>query len=155
MDLSASTVWWLLAGLVVAAELATGTFYLLMMAAGLAGGALAAHAGLPLTGQVVTAALLGGGATGLWHWRRMRHPRSAPSQRNPDMLLDIGQPVQVRFWSADGTATVQYRGSTWRARAATPSADSATGTWRVAAVEGSTLILEPANAPAPGAESAH
>ena len=35
-----STVWWLLAGVAVAAELVTGTFYLLMIALGLASGAL-------------------------------------------------------------------------------------------------------------------
>ena len=34
MDWSASTVWWLAAGVLVAAELATGTFYLLMLALG-------------------------------------------------------------------------------------------------------------------------
>ena len=39
-----STFWWLFAGLAVAAELMTGTFYLLMLAVGLAGAALAARA---------------------------------------------------------------------------------------------------------------
>ena len=34
MDLSSPTLWWLLAGALVAAELATGTFYLLMLALG-------------------------------------------------------------------------------------------------------------------------
>ena len=36
MDWSASTGWWLAAGVLVAAELATGTFYLLMLALGAA-----------------------------------------------------------------------------------------------------------------------
>ena len=44
MDLSLSTWWWIVAGVLVAAELATGTFYLLMVAIGCAAGALAAHA---------------------------------------------------------------------------------------------------------------
>jgi membrane protein implicated in regulation of membrane protease activity len=39
MDLSASTYWWVAAGVAVAVELATGTFYLLMIALGLAGAA--------------------------------------------------------------------------------------------------------------------
>jgi hypothetical protein len=47
----------------VAAELATGTFYLLMLALGCAAGALAAHAGVGPRPQVVVAALVGGGAT--------------------------------------------------------------------------------------------
>jgi len=62
-----STVWWLLAGGAVALELSTGTFYLLMIAAGLAAGALAAHAGMPLTGQLIVAAAVGAGAVGAWH----------------------------------------------------------------------------------------
>ena len=54
-----STWWWLLAGALVGAELLTGTFYLLMLALGAAAGAIAAHLGLPLTGQIVSAAVLG------------------------------------------------------------------------------------------------
>ena len=42
MDLNPSTFWWVAAGVAVAAELATGTFYLLMFALGLAAAALAA-----------------------------------------------------------------------------------------------------------------
>ena len=56
MDLSASTLWWLVAGALVAVELATGTFYLLMLSLGCVAGALAAHAGLSDTPQMVTAA---------------------------------------------------------------------------------------------------
>ena len=41
-----STLWWLMAGAAVVAELLTGTFYLLMLAIGLAAGALAAHLGV-------------------------------------------------------------------------------------------------------------
>ena len=54
-----ATVWWLATGLVVLLELFTGTFYLLMLAVGLAAGALAAHAQLGLSGQLVVAALVG------------------------------------------------------------------------------------------------
>ena len=46
MDISMATFWWVLAGAAVAVELATGTFYLLMIALGLAAGAIAAHLGL-------------------------------------------------------------------------------------------------------------
>ena len=57
-----STIWWLLAGGAVVTELLTGTFYLLMLAMGLAAAALAAHLGLPLTAQIITSAMVGGGA---------------------------------------------------------------------------------------------
>ena len=64
MSLSAATIWWVLAGILVAVELAIGTFYLLMVALGLAAGAVAAHLGLPLSAQVTTAAIVGGGHQG-------------------------------------------------------------------------------------------
>ena len=41
-----STLWWLAAGGLIAVELITGTFYLLMISLGLVAAALAAHAGL-------------------------------------------------------------------------------------------------------------
>mgnify|MGYP006147005675 CR=1 FL=1 len=59
MAMADSTLWWLLAGAVVALELFTGTFYLLMLALGMAAGALAAHAGAGLAVQLVVAAGVG------------------------------------------------------------------------------------------------
>ena len=48
--------WWLLAGVTIAIELATGTFYLLMISLGMVAAALVAYVGVPLTAQVLTAA---------------------------------------------------------------------------------------------------
>lgn len=144
MDISAPTLWWLLAGIAVAAELMTGTFYLLMVALGLAAAALAAHAGLAAGTQLVVAALVGGGATAAWHWKRSKEPDAAPSNENRDVNLDIGEQVQVAGWQADGTARVVYRGSTWLARLQ-PGAVAAPGLHRVAAVEGNWLVLAPAS----------
>lgn len=142
MDFSTATLWWVAAGIAVAAELATGTFYLLMIALGLGAGALAAHAGLALSAQVICAALIGGGATALWHWRRYRQPRSAPARENRDVNLDIGERVRVDAWAADRTARVQYRGSAWTARLA-PGAVAAPGEHLVTAVEGNWLVVAP------------
>ena len=63
------------AAALVAAELATGPFYQLMLALGAAAAALAAHAGLSQSGQLLTAALVGGGAVGLWVWQRSKQPK--------------------------------------------------------------------------------
>lgn len=144
MDLSTPTLWWIAAGVVVAAELASGTFYLLMMALGLAAGAVAAHLGLALSAQVIVAALVGGGATAVWHWRRFKQPQSAPAAENRDVNLDIGEQVVVRTWVDDGTTRVQYRGSAWTARLA-PGAAAVSGAHRVVAVEGNWLVLAPVN----------
>jgi membrane protein implicated in regulation of membrane protease activity len=144
MDISASTLWWLLAGIAVAAELTTGTFYLLMVALGLAAGALAAHASMAVGAQLVMASVIGGGATALWHWKRSRTPEDRPVQENRDVNLDVGERVQVAAWEPDGTARVAYRGSTWSARIQ-PGAAPAPGLHRVAAVEGNWLVLAPAS----------
>lgn len=142
MDFSIATLWWVAAGIAVAAELATGTFYLLMIALGLGAGAIAAHLGFAVSAQVIVAALIGGGATAFWHWRRFRQPRSAPARENRDVNLDIGERVNVAAWAADLTARVQYRGSTWTARLA-PGAVAAPGEHLVTAVEGNWLVLSP------------
>ncbi|WP_372525073.1 NfeD family protein [Piscinibacter sp.] len=142
MDLSASSFWWVAAGIAVAAELATGTFYLLMIALGLAAAAVAAHLGLAGTAQVVVGALVGGGATALWHWHRASQPRPAPSRENRDVNLDIGERVHVTHWAADRTARVHYRGSGWTARLQ-DGADAAPGAHVVVAVEGNWLVLAP------------
>ena len=110
MDLSAATIWWVAAGVAVAAELATGTFYLLMLALGAVAGALAAHAGLGLNAQIACAALLGGGAMAAWHLRRGRRPAGQPAAENPDVLLDVGGRVHVARWHANGTARVNPSG---------------------------------------------
>ena len=142
MDLSAATLWWVAAGVLVAIELATGTFYLLMMAFGLAAAAIAAHLGLSGTAQVAIASIVGGGATALWHWRRFKEPTTAPARENRDVNLDIGERVHVTEWAADRTARVQYRGSAWSARLA-PDAAVTTGEHVVTAVEGNWLVLAP------------
>jgi len=140
MDVSPATVWWVVAGAAVAVELATGTFYLLMIALGLAAAALATQWGASTSTQIITAALVGGGATAVWHWRRFNQPRTAPASENRDVNLDIGERVTVPTWADDRTARVPYRGSTWPARLA-PGEAPASGEHRIVAVEGNWLVL--------------
>ncbi len=142
MDWSASMLWWVAAGVAVAAELATGTFYLLMIALGLASAALAAQLGASGTLAIVIAALVGGGATAFWHWRRARAPKSLPVASNRDANLDIGERIRVDTWGEDRTTRVAYRGSTWIAKLAA-GAPAASGEHVVSAVEGNWLVLKP------------
>ena len=138
MDFHASTLWWVTAGVLIAVELGTGTFYLLMLALGAAAGALAAHAGSSSAVQVASAAVLGGAATALWHWKRSGATKAAPAQANRDVQIDIGQQVQVEAWQDGGTARVSYRGASWQVRFAghgTP----APGTHVIVAVDGNQL----------------
>jgi len=143
MDLSPASVWWIAAGVAVAAELATGTFYLLMIALGLGAGALAAHFGSTQPIQFLVAAVVGGGATTFWHWRRVsRAGPAVPTAQDRDVNLDIGERVHVAAWRKDDTAQVSYRGSTWAARLQ-PGAPAVPGEYVVAAVEGNWLVLAP------------
>jgi membrane protein implicated in regulation of membrane protease activity len=137
--MDASTLWWLAAALAVAAELLTGTFYLLMAALGLAAGALAAHAGLGDSAQLLATALVGGGAVAIWSLLRPR--RSPASGHDPAQSLDIGQSVQVTAWQADGSARVHYRGTLWSARWGEPGPLPAPGHYVIRALHGNELLL--------------
>jgi membrane protein implicated in regulation of membrane protease activity len=150
MEFQASTLWWVLAGALVIAELLTGTFYLLMLALGSVAAAVAAHAGATGSGQFVAAALVGGGATAAWHFKRARAPRSAPAASNADVSPDIGQTVQVQAWQDDGKARVPYRGASWTVRHAGAGEPTA-GEHRIVAVHGSELDVVPVDAAAPRA----
>ena len=143
MDWNAPMLWWLATGGLVAAELATGTFYLLMLALGCVAGALAAHAGFGGTGQVATAALLGAAFTAGWHFKRARAPQSAPSESNRDVNIDIGETLRVDAWGADGTARVPYRGAAWSVRFDGPGTP-APGEHVIVAVHGTQLRVAPA-----------
>ena len=140
--MSESTIWWLLAGVAVAVELVTGTFYLLMIAVGFVAGAIAAHLGLALVGQIVVAAVAGGGAVAAWHWHRSKSPAPLPANANRDVNLDIGEPVQVAQWNPDGTATVKFRGANWTAVAADPGEIAGPGSFRIKEMLGNRLVIE-------------
>jgi len=143
MDWSAATLWWVAAGLLVAAELFVGSFYMLMLALGCAAGAVAAHAGLGASAQLVVAALIGAGTTAVWHYRRARAPRSAPVESNRDANLDIGASIQVPQWQTDGSARISYRGSDWNVEFR-GDGRPAPGEHVVVAVQGNRLVVSPA-----------
>ena len=140
--MSESSIWWLLAGAAVAIELMTGTFYLLMLAIGLVAGALAAYLGLAVMGQMLVAAAIGGGAVAAWHWHRSKSPPPLSANANPDVHLDIGEPVHVVRWNADGTASVHFRGAHWTAVAADPAEPAMPGNFRIKEMLGNRLVIE-------------
>ncbi|MEO8856995.1 MAG: NfeD family protein [Burkholderiaceae bacterium] len=136
-----SSVWWVCAGVAVALELLTGTFYLLMLGIGLVAAALASHLGASMVVQLVLAAAVGGGAVIAWHLHQSRRPNEPPATANPNVNLDVGETVQVDGWNPDGTATIRYRGANWTAQNRSSNALS-TGAHRVVEVIGSRLMVE-------------
>jgi membrane protein implicated in regulation of membrane protease activity len=143
MDWSTSTMWWVAAGVLVVAELNAGSFYLLMLALGCAAGALAAHAGLQPSLQVVVAAIVGSGATAVWHYKRMRKPRSQPAEANRDVNLDVGEHIRVPSWDTERSSRVEYRGSLWTVQFRGPGVPGP-GEHVIVAVQGNRLIVSPA-----------
>jgi membrane protein implicated in regulation of membrane protease activity len=106
--------WLVAAGVLVILELFTGTFYLLMIAIGLAVGGIVAVAGAAGPVQTIAAAAVGVLATALLR-------------------------VTVPGWD-NGRARVMYRGALWDVelgQGATPQA----GDFRIVEVQGSRLVV--------------
>lgn len=136
-----STIWWVLAGAVIAVELLTGTFYLLMLSIGLVAAAIATHLGATETQQWVVAAVVGGGFVVAWRLYKQTQPRALRASANRDVVLDIGESVEVQAWEPDGTSMVKYRGAQWSVSlvaGATPTP----GPHRIVEVIGSRLIVK-------------
>lgn len=138
-----STLWWLLAGALVALELLTGTFYLLMLAIGAAAGASAAHLGAGVSAQIMVAALLAFAAVATWTWMRRRRPGDPPARAQRSVNLDIGETVRVDEWLPDRTSQVKYRGAQWTA-VLPPGPEAQPGTYRVTELVGNRLLVEKA-----------
>lgn len=137
-----STIWWLLAGGVVVAEMLTGTFYLLMMAVGLVAAALAAHMGLSSALQIIVAALVGCGAVVAWHFARRKRPGDPSPRADRSVNMDVGETILIEGWNPDGTTTVKYRGAMWTA-IHRPGVTPSTGMHRVAELVGNRLLVDP------------
>ena len=141
--MSNSTAWLLLAGAMVALELFTGTFYLLMLTIGAVAAAIAAMLGFGLTAQLLTAATVGTAAVVGWHLKKTRATNRLSDHALQDDNLDVGEIVQIEHWQPDGTAQVKYRGAQWAAMhraGVTPSP----GPHRVAELIGNRLLVDKA-----------
>jgi membrane protein implicated in regulation of membrane protease activity len=134
--------WWIAAGLLVLLELASMTFYLLMLAVGAVAGAIAAQAGMTLTGQMVVGAIVGTVAVIAGYYWRKRRPGDPSVRAERSVNLDIGEIIRIEAWNADGTATVRYRGAAWTAELR-PGCARASGSHRVVELVGSRLLVEP------------
>lgn len=107
--MEAYVFWFVLAAVFLAVEVATGTFYFLVLSVAAVIGGLLAMTGLGIALQYAIPAVLAVAGTMLV--RQMKKSQRAA----PDMSLDTGQPVKVVAWNADGSARVQYRGAEWDA----------------------------------------
>ena len=140
-------MFWMSAALVVVIlEIFSGTFYLLMMAIGLAAGALVAYFGGALEIQLVTAAVVGMLATLILRQARGGRTPSTVATRDPNINLDIGQSISVDAWinpfqaNQRATARVLYRGAMWDVECADLGMTSP-GQFIIRELRGSRLIV--------------
>lgn len=135
-------IWLGLAALALIGELATGTFYLLLVALGLAAGGIAAWLNAGLQWELVACGVVL--LLGLVVLRKTRvlKKREVNSARNADVILDIGQTVMVEAWSDSGAARVWYRGAHWQAELAKGQAPQP-GEHIITELRGSILVLTP------------
>lgn len=133
--------WFGVAALFLLLEMATGTFYLLLVALGLAASGMAAYADLSLVWQIASGLVVSLIGLAVLFRRRQSKARVA-TQSNPNVVQDIGKTVIVDAWDENGRARVFYRGAHWSARidAGQPAQP---GEHYIQAVQGLTLILRP------------
>jgi membrane protein implicated in regulation of membrane protease activity len=136
-------IWILLAGVLVGAELFTGTFYLLMLALGLFAGGIAAYFGLILEWQLIIAAAVGIAATVGLRRSRFGRLRRQAAERDPNVSMDIGQLIVIDTWQQVGAAyvaRVPYRGALWDVDLEQGS-NPLPGQFRIREIRGSRLIV--------------
>lgn len=136
---------WIWFGLAVAAligEVASGTFYLLLVAVALASAGIAAWLDVGLEWQLLICAAVG--LLCLFVLRRtgVLKKKEMNDARNMDLHLDIGQTVSVEAWSDSGRARVRYRGTQWQAELAAGQTPTS-GLHVIKEVRGALLVLVP------------
>lgn len=136
--------WLIMAGALVILELFTGTFYLLMIAIGMAAGALVAVLAGPLWLQLLAAAVVGSLATMALRRSRDGGSRPVDAAHDPNINLDIGQKVTVAKWTETAgsvpTARIMYRGAQWDVELAEGNI-AIPGTFTIVEMRGSRLVL--------------
>jgi membrane protein implicated in regulation of membrane protease activity len=133
--MAAYVYWFLLALVLLGLEMATGTFYLLVLSVALAVGGLAALLNASMPWQLTLSALaVIAGTIIVRRWKTTQADEVAGAD------MDAGQPVQVLKWNENGMARVSYRGAEWDAEP--ESADMPRdGTLYIKTIRGSRLIL--------------
>ncbi|AJE99768.1 NfeD family protein [Pandoraea apista] len=134
-------LWFGVAGLTVVLELASGTFYLLMVALGMTAGGIAAVLRVDWPLQLVIAAVVAGVA--VWLLRRSRFGRrriKVDAAADPSTNLDIGQQLHIDAWQPDGRARAMYRGAEWDVELM-PGESASAGWFVIREVRGSRLFV--------------
>jgi membrane protein implicated in regulation of membrane protease activity len=132
--------WWLAAGVLIVAELFSGTFYLLMIALGMIAGGLAHFMGALPHVQMGAAAVVALVAVAVLRRSRFgNRRRRTDASHDAAVNLDIGATLEVEHWR-DGRARAMYRGAQWDVELAPGETDTARF-YRITALDGNRLIV--------------
>lgn len=133
-------IWLVLAGVVLAAEMLTGTFYLVMISVGLAAGGVVALSGADLNVQALVAAVVWIVATLILRKSRWGKSQAVDAEKDPNVNMDIGQSIVVDAWNPGRQARVMHRGAMWDVELL--SGDPNPGTYIIREVRASRLFVE-------------
>jgi membrane protein implicated in regulation of membrane protease activity len=132
---------WFIAGLaMLIAELFTGTFYMLVIAAALAGGGLTAWLGGGFALQFVVAAVIGFIGAMILRKTRFGLATRGDTASDASVNMDIGNRLTVDSWDTSGKARVMYRGAMWDVTLE-HGAHRTPGSFVIKEVRGSTLVV--------------
>lgn len=136
-------IWFAVACTLLILEMATGTFYLLMIAIGSTAGGVVALSGASGTWQCIIAAIVAAAATFSLRRSRFGQTERTDASRDPNVNLDIGQTLEVDAWHSAGAshiARVMYRGALWDVELASEGI-AEPGLFRIQEVQGNRLIV--------------
>ena len=127
-------IWLIVAGILLIAELLTGTFYLLMLALASVVTWFAMQAGAGFLMQAVV--FLISASVLIYITRRLRVQLNQKNKPNLADNLDAGQIITVQNW-IDGVGHTHYRGTQWRVLLdASDDAPLTDGSYRIVKLEG-------------------
>ena len=132
--------WLIVAAVLLATELASGTFYLLMLAIAATTAWFAQWAGTSFLGQALVF-LIASAILVTWV-HRYRKQKNSTSSNNADDILDADEIITVSEWH-NGIGHTHYRGSVWQAVLQTPSEHPQAGEYRIVRFEGTRLMVTP------------
>lgn len=135
-----SYTWLIIGAVLVAIELTTGTFYLLMLAVAAMIAWIFQFTGASFLVQSMVFLIASGILVAFLH--RYRAHRAHNASFNEADQLDAGEVVHVNQWH-DGIGITHYRGSSWQVVLEIPQESPKAGTYRIVRFEGSRLMVKP------------
>ncbi len=137
--MSASLIWLVITIVLLGIEMMLGSIFILACVMGSASACIVAVFGAEVLGQSLCAGIvtiLGVVVVSILNIRKKRQS----DREIVDNELDLGKEVMVDSINQDGSATVNYRGTKWKAFLKEGNLEK--GRYKIAKVDGARLILE-------------